>query len=154
MKDMNGSDEKNDLSEAAAHRLALVSGLVIAAAAAGAAVVFLFDPAESSFYPPCLFHAATGLHCAGCGSLRAAHQLLHGNLLAALGKNPLTVLALPFLGYAFLSYGVSAVRKRAPPGASAPAPAPAFWIWLLLGVVVAFWVLRNIPFYPLTLLAP
>jgi hypothetical protein len=28
------------------------------------------------------------------------------------------------------------------------------WIWTLLGVIVAFGVLRNIPIYPFTLLAP
>jgi hypothetical protein len=27
-------------------------------------------------------------------------------------------------------------------------------IWALLGVVLVYWLLRNIPAYPLTLLAP
>lgn len=130
------------------HRLVLVSGVVLAAFAAAA--LFLFDPATWPFYPLCPFHAVTGLHCPGCGSLRAAHQLLHGNFLAALDCNPLMVLALPFLGYGFVSYGVSAVRKKRLPGASVP----AFWIWALLAVILVYWVLRNIPVRPFTLLAP
>ncbi len=31
---------------------------------------------------------------------------------------------------------------------------PANWIWMLLGVIVLFWVLRNVPAYPFTVLAP
>ena len=38
------------------------------------------------------------------------------------------------------------------------APRPAFvhprWIWALLAAVVVFWVLRNLPFTPLAMLAP
>jgi hypothetical protein len=28
------------------------------------------------------------------------------------------------------------------------------WIWVLLGVIIAFGLLRNIPAYPFTLLTP
>jgi hypothetical protein len=56
-------------------------------ALAAAAVLFLFDPATAGFYPPCLFRTLFGLPCPGCGSLRALHQLLHGNLASAWALN-------------------------------------------------------------------
>ena len=123
---------------------------VLAVIVAVSAFLFLFDAAGSALYPPCPFHLLTGLYCPGCGTLRALHQLLHGNLPQALHMNPLMVLLLPFLGYAFVSYSMQAIRRR-------PLTSfllPPFWIWLLLGIVVAFAVLRNIPIHPFLLLAP
>lgn len=119
-------------------------------ALAGLVALFVLDPARSPVFPPCPFHAMTGLHCPGCGTLRALHQLLHGNLLAALGLNPLTVLLLPPIAYSFLSGMVRVVSGRAAPRVLLPAA----WIWTLLGVIVLFWIARNIPLYPFSLLAP
>jgi len=59
------------------------------------ATLFLFDPATTSFYPPCLFKTVFGVQCPGCGSLRAMHQLLHGNLGTAWQLNKPIVIALP-----------------------------------------------------------
>ena len=111
--------------------------------------LFALDPSEESFYPPCPFHRLTGLYCPGCGSLRAIHQLLHGNITAAFGLNPLMVLSLPFLGYCLISTCAALVTKRTNAGFI-----PAFWIWSILVVIILFWVLRNLPIYPFTLLAP
>ena len=108
------------------------------------------DPATASIFPVCPFHALTGLDCPGCGSLRAMHQLLHGNLLAALRLNPLVVLSLPLLAYCGLADFVGRTSGyRLPPGRGR-----AGYIWLLLAVIVAFWFFRNIPCYPFTLLGP
>jgi hypothetical protein len=127
-------------------KLACASGVICLALF----VLFFFNPAGSSFYLPCPFHKLTGLYCPGCGSLRAMHQLLHGNLPAAFGLNPLMVLSLPLLGYWFISFGVPVVRSR--PQKSVIIP--AFGIWLILMIIVLYWILRNITFYPFTLLAP
>jgi hypothetical protein len=59
------------------------------------AVLFFFDPATTSFYPPCLFKTVLGRQCPGCGSLRAAHQLLHGNFGVAWFLNKPLLIALP-----------------------------------------------------------
>ena len=113
-------------------------------------MVYARNPAEPGFYPPCVFYALTGLHCPGCGTLRAVHQLLHGNLIAAFGYNPYTMLALPVIGYAFLSsLLMSAYGKRVPTVFIHPA-----LIWGLLAAVLSFWALRNLPVYPFTMLAP
>ncbi len=76
--------------------------------------------------------------------------MLHGDLLAALDLNPLMVLSLPFLGYAFLSeLSDRTIGKRLP-----RVFLPAAWIWALLGAIIVYWVLRNVPLYPFSLLAP
>ena len=114
------------------------------------ALVYARNPEEQGIYPPCIFYALTGLHCPGCGTLRAVHQLLHGDLIAAFGYNPYTMLALPIIGYAFLSaLLLSAYGKRLPTVFVHPA-----LIWGLLVAVLSFWVLRNVPVYPFTVLAP
>jgi len=49
--------------------------------------------ASTGFLPACPWHALTGWPCPGCGSTRAIVRLLHGNLLGALGVNPLAACA-------------------------------------------------------------
>ena len=73
----------------------LCAGAASLAALAGIAVLFLFDPATEGFYPPCLFRTVFGAQCPGCGSLRAAHQLLHGNLQQAWALNKPLIIGLP-----------------------------------------------------------
>jgi hypothetical protein len=73
-----------------------------------ASVLFLFDPATAGFYPPCLFRTIFGFECPGCGSLRAGHQLLHGNLAAAWAQNRTIFVALPLAALA----GVIRVIRR------------------------------------------
>lgn len=125
--------------------------LILGIGIIGLIFLYAYNPSTSSLYPPCPFHALTGLHCPGCGSLRALHQLLHGHVLTAFGLNPLMVLTLPFLGYAFLSSFLEELTGRI----YLPRPfIPASWIWAYLGVILLFWVLRNIPVYPFSLLAP
>jgi len=58
-------------------------------------LLFFFDPATAGFYPPCLFTTFLGTQCPGCGSLRAAHQLLHGNFNEAWVLNPALIIVAP-----------------------------------------------------------
>ena len=127
-------------------KFSLVLGLIIVSSV----FLYLFNPEISIFYAPCPFKTLTGLYCPGCGSLRALHQLLHGNLLSALRLNPLMVLSLPILGYSFFSNLTLLIRGR-------PFPrilVPAIWIWLLLIIILLFWIFRNIPLKPFSFLAP
>lgn len=124
--------------------------LILGAILAVLTFLFIFDPAGTGLYPPCPFHLITGLHCPGCGSLRALHQLLHGNLVGALGLNPLAVIILPVLLYSLVSTAIRVLNNKPP----ARPVVSATRIWLLLAGIIAFWVLRNIPVYPLDLLAP
>jgi len=68
-------------------------------AISGSLLYFFFDPALSDFFPKCIFHSLTGLDCPGCGSQRAIHALLHGEVVKAADMNLLVVLFLPLLFY-------------------------------------------------------
>jgi hypothetical protein len=130
-------------------RLVLVL-LGAAAMPAAAAVLYHFPPTETTFYPPCMFHLVTGLHCPGCGATRCLHALVHGDLLQALAYNPLLVVASPLLGF-----GVFQIAYGLWTGQRLPLPRlPAWSIYVIFCVMVAYWILRNIPLFPLTLLAP
>jgi hypothetical protein len=115
-------------------------GLLISAAI----YVFLFEPGKSGFFPLCPFRLLTGLTCPGCGSTRAMHQLLHGHFEAAFMLNPLFLIALPFLAYAWLRHTVFAFKGKTPP----PNALPASYIYLIFVVVLSFWIFRNTPLYP------
>jgi hypothetical protein len=107
---------------------------------ASAAVLYFFNPAQSSFYPTCVFYKTTGLLCPGCGCLRAMHQLLHGHIEAAFRFNALFVSSLPLVGFGC----VQAARYRA-----ANRPAMAWLTPRLLctgfAILVVFGILRNLP---------
>ena len=110
-----------------------------------------FNPAQHSFFIPCPFNYVTGYHCPGCGSQRAIHQLLHLNILGALRLNPLLVLSLPllFLGVGFqvwnyifeTQYRINFFYNNK-------------FIYGYFIVVILYWILRNIPYEPFSLLAP
>jgi len=114
--------------------------LVVLLAAGGA--LFLFNPAEHAFYPRCFFHQATGLHCPGCGGLRAMHQLLHGHFLVALQLNALAVLALPLVGWLFAREHLGRRTSR-----SMRESAGARWVWGVVTVMLLFSLLRNLPMF-------
>jgi Protein of unknown function (DUF2752) len=142
-RDGGGADSRRWL-----RRSAVIAAVL--AVCAGGAYIYIFNPVGTDVYPKCPFHTLTGLHCPGCGTVRALHQLLHGNVLAAMRFNPLAVVLLPPVAYGMLSIGLQFVGLK-------PLPSkfiPAFWIWTLLAVILLYWVLRNIPCQPFTLLAP
>ena len=130
--------------------LKLTSSLLAALVALGAAVVYMFDPRIPGLYPICPFFGVTGFHCPGCGTLRALHVLLHGDLSGALGYNLLTVMSLPFIAYSFTSKMGKDFLDRALPLIFIPHQL----IWGLLVAVLAFWTLRNVPLAPFNVLAP
>jgi len=101
--------------------------------------LYFFNPTDTVVFPPCPFHFATGCHCPGCGSLRAIHNLLHGRMTAAMSQNPLMVISIPILGLMFIK----------PRWTYTP------WVpWAAMVVLITYGIIRNIPIWPLTLLAP
>ena len=111
---------------------------------AGAAYLFMFEPGRTGFFPLCPFRLLTGLPCPGCGSTRALHQLLHGHFATAFMLNPLLLIAIPFLIWAFLRYSLIVMRGGVPRKNALSAP----YIYVIFFVVVGFWIFRNTPFYP------
>jgi hypothetical protein len=125
-------------------------GAAVVVVAFGAVMLRVFDPATSGVFPPCPVRYLTGWYCPGCGSLRAIHQLLMGNLQAAWAMNPLTVVLLPFLTYGLISHGLYEIRGRG-------LPQPFFraaWIHALCAAILLFGIARNLPLHPFNLLAP
>lgn len=125
--------------------------LLLGACLAGAlAALYLVEPTDASFYPKCPTWSWFGLYCPGCGSLRAMHDLLHGDLRGAMAMNPLLVLTLlP------LAHGAWALWRQERTGAPVPS-----WLtssragWVIVAVLVGYTVLRNLPWFPFALLAP
>ncbi len=117
---------------------------------AGAFVVGYFNPTTAGFFPVCPLYYLTGIHCPGCGLTRGFHALFHGDVLTALHFNALLPLYAFVLGFLFVSMVLIAVRGR---GLSWKIfPPSAMYGFLVLAA--AFFVLRNLPFYPFTLLTP
>ena len=119
-------------------------------AAGGMSVVYFLDPRVAGNYPPCLFLYFTGCYCPGCGTLRALHRVLNGDLPGALGYNPLTVLILPIL----VVLGIDGVARSFGWRILPIFEVPHRLAWAALAVILLFWVLRNVPAFPLKALAP
>ena len=116
-----------------------VAGTALVAVAAGVCLA-LVNPHVPGSYPTCPLFALTGLFCAGCGSMRAVHDLTHLDLAGAWGMNPLLVLVLPFLAASWLAWA-----RRAWTGLPRRWIAPGWAVWVIFGVIVAYSVLRNVP---------
>lgn len=119
--------------------------LLATAAMAVAAILMLLDPhVAMSILPSCPFHALTGLFCPGCGTTRALHALLHGDIAFALSMNPLAVVAIALMPVL--------LWNTWRPDRKWLASVSDARIWLPL--VLAFFVLRNLPWEPFVRLAP
>lgn len=102
-------------------------------------LLLAYYPAYHRYFPHCPFYELTHLYCPGCGATRGMFQLLHGNIPGVFRNNALLIPSLCLV--CFLMY-----RGRA---AFSPPVLTGY-----IGLIVAFWILRNIPLYPFNLLAP
>jgi len=113
---------------------------VAAVALIGAGYVANVDPNVAGHYPTCPFLAVTGWYCPGCGSLRAIHALGHGDVSTALARNPFAVVALLYIAVTWLFW-----LRRTVTGKPLRSLAPPWVLYGVLGAILAFWVLRNLP---------
>ncbi len=117
-----------------------------------AAAVLLFVCLSLRKTPSCPFYELTGLYCPGCGTGRSFLALFSGDLLTAFRQQPLLICSLPLVVYYCAKMYIALVFGKD------ILPFPNIqnrWFGILvLTAIVAFWVLRNIPVYPFTLLAP
>lgn len=113
-------------------------------------IYFFADPSSTAFFPACPLYKYTGIYCPGCGSQRATHAMLHLNFKELFQQNVLFL-----FGFIALLYHITIVFFN------------SFFnknyknylyqkntLLLILFIILVFWVLRNIPFYPFNLLAP
>lgn len=90
---------------------------------------------------PCLFHRITGWLCPGCGMSRVMGALLRLDLPAAFSYNLLWPLYGGYVLFVFLSAAIPYVRH----GKANLSPRPQWVHWVVLGVVLVYGVLRNVP---------
>lgn len=116
--------------------------IIAAACVLGVGIIYYrVDPSSSVFFPKCPFKMLTGLPCAGCGSQRALHSLLHGDVLQAARYNIMVVILLPIL---FILTAASCFREKY----------PKFYLithskyisYGLLLMIVVWWVIRIFGF--------
>jgi hypothetical protein len=120
-----------------------------AAVAAGIGVacagVWLGDPTTpGGFFPVCPTKLLFGIDCPGCGGLRMAYSLLHGNVSAAVHYNAVALVFVALFAWSAVAWTVGRLRGR-------QVRSWLHWRWtpLVTGVVFTAWfVLRNLPFPP------
>ncbi|MFG3344814.1 DUF2752 domain-containing protein [Streptomyces sp. NPDC048018] len=113
----------------------------LAGVAAAFAYVGNVDPNEPGHYPVCPLLRFTGVFCPGCGGLRSAHAVAHGDLGAALGFNAVAVAGYAVFAVVMVLWLVRAFRGR--PMRLAVSPA---WWWGIGAVLALFTLVRNLPF--------
>lgn len=101
--------------------------------------VDLVDPHNpDSIFPICPFRLLTGWNCPACGGLRMVHDLLHGDVAAAISDNVFLLIGIPAL------VGWILLRRRS---GKSPLSLPA--AATLVIATLAWTVVRNLPGFPL-----
>jgi len=126
------------------------AGTLLGTLAGASAWVMLRNPLETAVFPPCPMQTMTGLWCPGCGATRASYLLFHGDVASALHFNALWVVLAPLalyqaLAFAGEAFGVRWLRRI-------PLTQPV--IVALLGALLGFALVRNLPFDALEVLNP
>lgn len=128
-----------------------IINLILLSAILGLAVVFyVLDPEDHTIFPKCLFHSLTGAYCPGCGSQRALHSLLHFDIAGVVSYNFLFLPAALLLIYHYLHPLLNNLFAWKLPNLFYWKSTP----WIILAVIVLFWIMRNLPWYPFSVLAP
>jgi hypothetical protein len=119
--------------------------MVAASTALMCAAIWVGDPTTPNGpLPVCPTKALLGIDCPGCGSMRMLYSLMHGNLMAAARFNALGLAALVLLAWAYLAWTYGRVTGRRIRGWQHQR-----WSAVVtLSLVVAWFVVRNIPFAP------
>ena len=111
---------------------------------------FTINPSEVDFMLKCPLYSSTGVYCPGCGSQRAIHHLLHFNIIKAAQNNILFLIAIIAALY---HYSIPLINTRFTKNYKSIFDSNRNLIIVLI-ITILFWILRNIPYYPFTLLAP
>lgn len=131
-------------------RRGVILGLLVGLCALAGWLLAVHGP-QAPFWPKCLLHQWTGWHCPGCGMTRASAACLHGEFAQAFRYNPVVMVLLPLLLVAVCWELAGWVRGRPMPVRLLPGPRVGL---ALLGLLLVFGILRNLPYWPFTLLAP
>lgn len=117
----------------------LVYGCALALAVMAGVVYFAFDPSQAGFFPRCTFLTLTGYKCPGCGSQRALHALLHGDIAAAWHHNAALLVAIPVVAVYLVGELKRTTWLRFYRAISHP-----WLVYTILAAIILWWVGRNI----------
>ena len=102
-------------------------------------IYYALDPSSSSLFPSCAFLELTGYKCPGCGSQRAIHALLNGDVVQAFKFNALLFISIPWLALCIYAESQRVRNPRLYLRLNSQ-----LLIWLFLIMVLLWWLLRNI----------
>ncbi|WP_157957307.1 DUF2752 domain-containing protein [Winogradskyella tangerina] len=112
---------------------------------------FFYDPTKhGSPFPKCPFHQLTGFHCPGCGSQRALNKILNGDIIGGIRHNYLIPFAVFVILYQLIYYLITKYTTKTMKNIFHNAKVTN----VILILVILFWVLRNVPYFPFTEIAP
>lgn len=114
------------------------------------ALYVFWNPSETNLFPKCPIYSVTGFYCPGCGSQRAAHQILNGNILEGIRHNYMIGLLVMVLLYQGYMYTMNEIFRKSIPNFLHKSKVTLS----ILIIVILFWILRNIDLFPFSELAP
>lgn len=133
----------NKLTSAEYKRFVIIAGIL------AILVLFWFINPLNILFPKCPVYLYTGLYCTGCGSQRSLHAFLNGNIADACRQNLLATLCyiaffaeIILLAFKKTTWRPSALLKQ------------RYAALVVLVLLLVFTLLRNIPVYPFTMMAP
>lgn len=102
-------------------------------------IYFYFNPESGRLFPRCPFLILTGFQCPGCGSQRAIHSLLHGDIASAWHFNAVMLLFIPIVAVLLI-----AEIKREKWTRFYASVNSRYVIWGIAAILLLWGVLRNI----------
>ena len=129
----------------------ILAGVGLSIFAFGSLFLRFFNPVKAQILPACPLLTTTGYACPGCGMTRGFHALFHGDIITAMDFNAL----IPFFAIAFTYFGISmflvVLRGKGLPYNKLFNP---ITLVVILFVMIAFGIVRNLPIYPFSILYP
>ena len=98
-------------------------------------------PSRDGVIPPCPLREWAHLYCPGCGSLRATHYVLQGEIVAAWRHNPAMIL----LGVPALTWQVTNLLLGVAGRNPLPLRPPTSLIWAIGVSLIMYFIARNLP---------
>lgn len=124
--------------------------VVVASLCVAVAAVWLYGHPPDGGPGACVFHYSTSLYCPGCGGTRAAYDLLHLRAGDAFRHNPILFVLAPLVVYWGGRVGWQALRHNR----WQEPPLPRAVTYTVTVLVITYFVVRNLPWWPFTCLRP
>lgn len=99
------------------------------------------NPMESRLFPQCAFLKITGYQCPGCGSQRAIHYLMNGEIGMSVKMNPLLWVAAIYL-LIVAAFQIPYLHRRYSKFYDCLTGFAGSCSWL--AAIILFWIFRNV----------